>query len=142
MKKEIILNNPGELMGKIVNEPMLLSDYPVGGYRITIESIESKVTPSQFKALHVWCGLQAAAMNDCGFEQMHWLELTKKGLEFPWSKDSVKENMFKPILKALTDKDSTTAMKTVDPDLILRPLHKKLSMLDTPVPCVDWPSNR
>ena len=138
MKKEIILNNPGELMGKIVNEPILLSDYPVGGYRITIETVD----PPQFKALHVWCGLQAAAMNDCGFEQMHWLELTKKGLEFPWSKDSVKENMFKPILKALTDKDSTTAMRTVDPDLILRPLHKKLSMLENPVPCVDWPSNR
>ena len=142
MKKEIILNNPGELMGKIVNEPMLCAHYPRGGYKVTIESIDPAATSSQFKALHVWCGLQAVAMNDCGFSQMDWIELTNKGLEFPWTKERVKENMFKPVMTLLTGKDSTTNMKTVDPNLILAPLRQRLSGLDSPVPCVDWPNRR
>lgn len=67
-------------------------------------------TNQQSKAMHVYCGLLAEAMNDAGYDIRKVLEM-RPTLEIPWSKDLVKENLWRPIQKAMLNKESTK-----DPD--------------------------
>ena len=77
--------------------------------------MEKPKTPPQRSALHVWCEQTAEVLNDAGLDMRKML---KPEVDIPWTKDSVKEILYKPILEAMTNKTSTEDMNTMEPSVI------------------------
>jgi hypothetical protein len=99
---------------------------------------DNPITDPQFKALHVWCKMVADVLNEHGLDMKVVL---KPEIAIPWEKYTVKEYLWKPILKVYKDKGSTLDMNTVEPDeivhIIARHLGEKFGVTLPP-----WPDNR
>lgn len=98
--------------------------------------VKGRRTLSQNAALHVWCQLLADTLNDGGFDMMAVL---RHDAEIPWTGTAVKEYLWRPIQKALTDKTSTTEISTVDPTQIHETLCRHLGA-KLGVECPAWPT--
>ena len=62
-------------------------------------------TLRQNNALQKYCELLADAFNDAGMDMRAVL---REDVEIPWSKDTVREHIWRPIMLAMTRKESTT----------------------------------
>ena len=62
------------------------------------------ISEPQRGALHLYCERLAEALNDAGYDQR---KVLKPGIAIPWTKESVKKQLFKAIAKAMFDVDST-----------------------------------
>ena len=79
-------------------------------------SAEKGKTPTQRNALHVWLELLADELNAGGIDQTVWFKkYAKAGIQARWSKYSVKETFYKPVLESMTGKTSTEEMNTIEP---------------------------
>ena len=98
--------------------------------------MENQRTIQQNKALHKFYELLATKLNEAGYDMRKTL---KNDIDIPWSKESVKDFLWRPIQQALLGKDSTTELETKDIDKIYdvlnRHLGEKLGIH------VDFPSN-
>lgn len=84
------------------------------GVTITITEGEpvteaSKRTEQQNRALHKYFELVAQALNDAGYPIRK--TLARYSAELDWSKDSVKEVIWRPVQEALLHKRSTTELR-------------------------------
>lgn len=91
----------------------------------------SKRTEAQNNALHKYCEDVANALNDAGIT---FTMFFKPGYEVPWSKYIVKENVWKPVLEAMFDVESTTQMEKSDVDKVYEVVNRKLSEYGVHVP--------
>ena len=66
-------------------------------------------TPLQNRSLHKYCTMLAEELNNSGQDMRKTL---KPEIEIPWTMESIKNLMFKPIIKAMFDVDSTTDLDT------------------------------
>jgi len=66
-------------------------------------------TPTQNRSLHKYFSLLAEALNDSGNDMRKTL---KPEVEIPWGSDNIKEQLFKPIAKAMFGTSSTTELST------------------------------
>ena len=66
-------------------------------------------TLTQNAAMHVYFKLLADNLNGAGYDQR---KLLKETVDMPWSEHSVKEFLWRPIQKAITEKDSTAKLNT------------------------------
>jgi len=66
----------------------------------------------QNNALHKGFQLLADALNDAGYEMKAVLAV--KNVDVPWTKESVKEVLFRPIMEAMIEKESTTDLETTE----------------------------
>jgi hypothetical protein len=74
------------------------------------------LTRQQQKSLHLYYQLLADSLNDSGWTIQKFL---KHAVEINWTKDLVKELLWRPIQKMLVQKSSTTKLdKTQEIDLI------------------------
>jgi len=90
----------------------------------------------QNKSLHKYCELLAEALNDAGYEMKAVLAV--KQVDIPWNKDRVKGVLWKPLQEAITGKESTTELNTVDPSEIYAILDRHISQnfgVHVPWPC-------
>jgi hypothetical protein len=87
-----------ELMEEEGIDPATVDSAPKTGTR----------TLSQNSALHLDCKLIAEKLNEAGKDMKIVL---KQEVQIPWSTESVKEYIFKPIMKALYQKESTTELQ-------------------------------
>ena len=77
---------------------------------VTVEwSIGKKRTNAQNNALQVYCKQLAEAFCDRGLDMKRVL---KKEIDIPWTRDSVREYLWKPLQKAVIQKESTTDANT------------------------------
>lgn len=77
---------------------------------VTVEwSIGKKRTNTQNNALQVYCRELAEAFSDRGLDMKRVL---KKEIDIPWTQDSVREYLWKPLQKAVIQKESTTDANT------------------------------
>lgn len=81
------------------------------------------MTPQQRKSLHLYCEMLANALNDAGYDMRKVLEMRPQ-MSIPWTKTSVKENLFKPILLAMEEKDSTEDMDNIEPSEVYEVLNR------------------
>ena len=93
-------------------------------------------TLQQNKALHKFCELLADALNDAGYDMKKTL---KPGVDIPWTKDMIKEHIWRPVMKAMEGVESTTEMNTVDPSEIYEVVNRH--MAEKFGVHVSWPSN-
>lgn len=90
----------------------------------------------QNSSLHVYCQLLADLLNDSG----QWLviEINQKRSQVPWSMQSVKDYMWRPIQKAVTQKDSSARLSTKECMSVYETLN--LHTAERLGISVDWPS--
>jgi len=98
-------------------------------------SKDKQRTLKQNASLHLWCELLADTLNESGLT----IEKTLTGkAEIPWSKTTVKEILFKQIMKAMYQKDSTADLTTKELQLVSETLIKYLA--ETHGLVIDFPS--
>lgn len=99
-----------------------------------------KRTNQQNKALHHDCRMIADKLNDAGLDMR---QVLKPNVDIPWTTESVKEYIFKPIMKAMYNKDSTTDLDKSNQeiekihDTIMRHLGEKFGIEDHEFPSED-----
>jgi hypothetical protein len=64
-------------------------------------------TQRQNNALQQYCKDLADALNEAGLDMK---KVMKPEVDIPWSKDAVREHLWRPIMTAVTDKTSTTKL--------------------------------
>lgn len=81
-------------------------------------------TSRQNNAIHVYCREAAIDLNEAGCDQR---KVLKPSLAIPWTMESFKENLFKPIMQAMFGIDSTTQLKTGQVGEVYETLNRELS---------------
>lgn len=109
------------------------AEFPIN---IEIEQKDKIRTPTQNASLHLFLSKLADVLNNAGLDMKRTL---KAEVDIPWTKESAKEHLWKPIQKALTQKESTTEMTTVEPTLIRETLCRHLGQ-KFGITCPPWPS--
>ena len=113
-----------------------LDKHSAAGRTVTLTVKPEGRTSKQQAAIEVFCRELAGALNDAGIDQRVLLDGMKKS-EIPNTQASIKENVYKVILKALQGKDSTTKMNTVEPNQVYESIHRAFS--DRGWPCPGFP---
>ena len=80
-------------------------------------------TESQNKALHLYFTQLAEMLNDAGLDMR---KVLKPSISIPWTSQTIKENLWKPIMKIQTGKSSTTEMTTKDIDEVYDVINRHL----------------
>lgn len=73
------------------------------------EKVEKQRTIQQNKALHKWFTLLSDHLNELGLDMR---VVMKPEWKIWWTGEAVKENMFKPLMKAMYGIESTTELST------------------------------
>jgi hypothetical protein len=73
--------------------------------------MEKQRTIQQNKALHAWFKLLSDYLNENGLDMRVVL---KPDWRIWWTPESVKENLFKPLMEAMYQKESTTELNTAE----------------------------
>lgn len=81
-------------------------------------------TPQQNRALHLYFTLVADRLNAAGLDMRAVL---KPDVEIPWSSDTVKEFLWRPVQKLSVGKDSTTVLTTREIDRVYDVLNRFLA---------------
>jgi hypothetical protein len=106
------------------------------GKETSVEIIRKPRTDKQNNSLHLYLSQVAKALNDRNITfQMFFNE----GYQVEWTKEICKNELWRPIQKAVTGKQSTTKPKTDQYSEIYEYLNRKLAEHGVHVP---WPSAR
>ena len=81
-------------------------------------------TDPQNKAIHKFCELLADALDAAGLDMKKTL---KPDVDIPWSKETVKDFLWRPIQQALFQKESTTELETHEVSEVYQVLNRHLS---------------
>jgi hypothetical protein len=101
-----------------------------------VHFMKAKRTLEQNRALHKGCELLAERLNAMGLDQRVVL---KPSVQINWDAKAVKEQLFKPIMKAMLHKTSTTQLDKIGEideiwDILMKHLGEKFH-----VEYVDFP---
>jgi len=77
----------------------------LAGKRITVEIVEPTRSDAQNNALHLWLEMVAATLNAAGLDMRRAI---REEVDIPWTKDSAKRYLWKPLQEVMTGKESTT----------------------------------
>ena len=80
-------------------------------------------TSLQNRALHKYCTMLAETLNAAGLDAKKTL---KPEVEIPWTPAMIKDLLWRPIQEAMTGKESTTELNTVEPSEIYAVLDRHL----------------
>lgn len=124
-----------------VSDESLLYIQSIQRQEITVivegEKLEKHRTLTQNAAMHLYFQMLADSLNDAGLDMK---KVLKPEVDIPWTKDSIKNYLWRPIQKAMTKKESTTELDTVNPSEIYKVLDRHLS--EKFGVSVEWPSLR
>lgn len=68
-------------------------------------------TNKQNASIHKYCSMLSTTLNDAGLDQRKML---KPEVEIPWSMESVKDKLWRPIQMAMFDKKSSAKLDTLE----------------------------
>lgn len=92
-------------------------------------------TLPQNSALHLGLTMIATILNESGLDMR---KVLKPHVDIPWTPQSVKEHLWRPIQKVMTGKSSTTQLDKIEPgeiwDVIMRHLGEKHGVEYIPFP--------
>lgn len=86
--------------------------------------IKNKRSLLQNNALHLYLSMLATELNDSGNDMRKVLKPT---VDIPWSTDTCKRFLWKPIQEVMMDKKSTTELTTDELDKIYKVLDRHVS---------------
>ena len=82
-------------------------------------------TIKQNASLHKFCELLADSLNSAGYEMKAVLAV--KQVDVPWSPESIKEVLWRPIMEAATGKESSAKLDTVEIQNVYQILDRHIS---------------
>lgn len=134
MKHDYIIDNKDALL-KLVKALSSAEIYPL---KITIDDAPPKTrTLTQNRALHLWLSQLAQTLNDAGLDMKRVL---KTEVDIPWTQESAKEFLWRPIQQVMLSKKSTTEAETSEYNQVYETLSlhlmQKFSIPELP----RWPS--
>jgi hypothetical protein len=94
-------------------------------------------TDQQNRALHLFFKLLADTLNDAGLDQR---KVLKPGIEIPWTGETIKEQLWRPIQELYLKKRSTTELDTKDINNVYEVLNRHLAEkfgIHEPFPSLD-----
>jgi len=104
----------GQLLPYSIEDKDLIDKLKDGAvYEIDIKDADMR-TVTQNRAIHLWCNMLANAMNNQNMVIQDVIRLNTK-----WDMLKVKEMIFKPVVKSLYTKDSTTKLNKDEFELII-----------------------
>ena len=98
---------------------------------------EKQRTLNQNSALHLWFQLLAEALNDAGYDMR---KVIREEIDIPWSKDTIKKHIWKPVQEAQLGKKSTTQLSTKDIDQVYDTVNRAIGQrtgIHVPFPSID-----
>ena len=95
-------------------------------------------TNEQNAAMHLWFEQVAKCLNDAGLEMVINLPNGKEWT-IPWSKHTVKENIWRPIQEAIIGKKSTTEAYRPEYNEVFSVIHSRFASHQG-ITLPDWPS--
>lgn len=102
---------------------------------VKVERKAKQRTLTQNAAMHLFFGWLADALNDAGLDMK---KVLRNEIDIPWTSASVKEHLWRPIQVAMTEKQSTTEITTVEPTDIHAVLSRHLGQR-IGIQCPEWP---
>lgn len=121
MKKDFTINSvPSSLT--VIKELIALFD-EFGYLSIRVDT-GKKRTPKQQASLQIYCREVARQLNEAGLSMQAVLA---EGTEIPWTEESVKNQIWRKVQKALTNKESTTEPSTAEYPQIYDVVNNHLS---------------
>ena len=116
MKKYIQTREGAAAVGNIIR------DYPLGEYGICVEILEQTRTLRQNNGIYLYFEWLAKALNDKQLTiQMRFLG---KDIEVEWNKESVKSQIWQPVMLAMFNKTSTTKLLRTEVSAIYDTLNR------------------
>jgi hypothetical protein len=94
-------------------------------------------TTQQNKALHKMFSIMAETLNNCGLDMRKTL---KPEISISWSPQSIKEYLWRPVMRAQTGKRSTTEMTTKEVNDVYETISRHLAEkfgVDIPFPSIE-----
>ena len=100
-----------------------LRNQPIGefGYLVKIET--GKATTAQRNSMHLYFRQLAQVLNDAGLDMVAVLN----DAEIPWSEHTVKSEIWGKVMKAITDKTSTTQLDRDEVSKIYEVVNRHLA---------------
>ena len=99
---------------------------------------ERQRTMTQNKALHLWFRFLAETLNDAGLDMR---TVIREDVDIPWTGPAVKEYIWRPVQKALQQKDSTTEANRTDYTAVREVIARHLGeRFGVQVP--EWPQRK
>lgn len=124
----VILVYVGEVNGVKAYSPLDSEDVKAIGDKQTVvcdvKGDKSRRTTLQNRALHKFCSLLSEALNSSGWDMKRTLS---KQAEIPWNADTAKQWLWKPIQKAMFNKESTTELDTNEVSQVYEVLNRHTS---------------
>lgn len=108
-----------------------------------VEIVEKRVrTGQQRKAIELFCKMLAERLNETGMDMVRALKVLRKSPEIsiPWTQELVKDNLWRPVQRALFDIESTAKLETMQVRQVENVLNKNLA--DKLGVSVEFPDNR
>lgn len=109
--------------------------------KVTVE-VSKRRTGKQRSAIEVFCRELAKLLNDAGLDRVKALKILRKSphIEIPWNQDSVKEDLWRPVQRVVSDKESSADLETDEVSKVYEVLNRHLAnQLGVSLP---FPSNR
>jgi hypothetical protein len=94
------------------------------GRKPCVEFVEPTLSPAQFNSKWLWCEQVAAFLNDCGLDMR---EVLRDDMPIPWTKASVDERLYKPVLKAMTGKEHTGDQNKLEPSVVVEVITRHIA---------------
>ena len=99
---------------------------------------ERQRTMTQNKALHLWFRFLAETLNDAGLDMR---TVIREDVDIPWTGPAVKEYIWRPVQKALQQKESTTEANRTDYTAVREVIARHLGeRFGVQVP--EWPKRK
>jgi len=97
---------------------------------------EKKRTKRQNDALHLYFQKLAEVFNDAGLDMR---KVLKPEVEIPWTKESVKDYLWRPIQIVMFEKESTTELERKEVDKVFDVINRHIAKFKVhqPFPSVD-----
>jgi hypothetical protein len=96
-----------------------------------------KRTLSQNAAMHLYFQLLAEGLNDAGLDMK---KVLKPSVAIPWTKQSIKNHLWKPVQLAMFDTESTKKLEKKQVSMVYETLNRHMSTefsTGLHFPCVD-----
>ncbi len=97
-------------------------------YEVDIKNMDKR-TAQQNKAIHKWCEQISNKLNKENFFIQDVIKMNTK-----WTMTKVKEMVFKPVVKSLYTKDSTTKLKKDEFELVIDTVTRYMSQKGIEIP--------
>ena len=135
---EFKIDHKDQIVAKLVNSVWPES---TDGWIVTVVPANGPKRPktdAQRNAFHVWLRLLAEELNAAGPDQRVVFEQMREGVERPWTLETCKDNLWRPLQQAMVKKAFTEELKINEHDEIYSVLHRWL--VSKGFPCPPWPN--